>query len=220
MNPFPNIPFQTLANGSVGQPYSQIITITGGTAPFQWSVYNGPIVTGWRVAGSVPDGLTLDVNTGTVSGTPTSGGTWAFDVLATDATGVSVDNGFTSIRIDSSATTANAVPWLNQPLMPTAISPGSALFTLHASGTGFASGATIDFNHAPLATTFVDSEHLSAIVPAANVASAGTASVTVTNPAPGGGRSNVVYFPVHASQATVNFVNAPNSPLKIFGPLA
>ncbi len=220
VNPYPLIPAQKLPNGLVGQAYSQIIAVTGGTAPFLWSVYNGPILTGWRVGGSVPDGLTFDVNTGTVSGTPTGGGTWVFEALVTDAAGVSVDNGFMSIQIDSSATTANAVPWLNQPLVPTAILPGSASFTLHVSGTGFASGATIDFNNAPLATTFVDSEHLSAIVPATNVASAGTGSVTVTNPAPGGGRSNVVYFPVQASQATVNFVNAPNSTLQIYGALA
>jgi hypothetical protein len=71
VNPNPQIPFQTLANGTVGTPYSQTIALTGGTPPFQWSVYDGPVITGWRVGGAVPDGLTLDPSTGTISGTPT-----------------------------------------------------------------------------------------------------------------------------------------------------
>lgn len=61
----------------------------------------------------------------------------------------------------------------------------------------------------------MDGEHLSASVPATNVANAGTASVTVVNPGPGGGASNIVYFPVASPQTTISFVNAANSPLPI-----
>jgi hypothetical protein len=74
-------------------------------------------------------------------------------------------------------------------------------------------------NRTPLGTTFVDSEHLTAMVPAADVASAGTAAVTVVNPGPGSGPSNVVYFQVDAPEATVNFANATNSPLQVPEPL-
>src|ERR1700722_658052 len=49
VNPDPQIPFQTLANGSVGEAYSQAITLNGGSSPFQWSVYDGPILTGFEV---------------------------------------------------------------------------------------------------------------------------------------------------------------------------
>ena len=56
VNPYPQIPIQqTLANGSVGTPYSQVIALTGGTPPFQWSVYDGPIETGYEVGGAVMD---------------------------------------------------------------------------------------------------------------------------------------------------------------------
>ncbi len=219
VNLYPQIPFQSLANGAVGTPYSQIIALTGGTPPFQWSIYNGPIATGYQVGGTVPDGLKLDVNSGTVSGTPTGGGTWYFDAVVTDATGVTVDNGFMSIQINPTGARENPVPFLNQPLAPTAVPPGASGFTLSVSGTGFVPGATIDFNRAPLATTFVDHGHLTATVPAANVASAMTAGVRVVNPGPGGGPSNVVHFQVGAPEATVSFANAPNSPLPIYFPL-
>lgn len=214
VNPYPLMPSQTLANGTVGVPYSQPIQLTGGTAPFQWSVYDGKIDTGSDVGGAVPAGLTLDATTGTISGTPTGAGTWYFEATATDA-----DSAFAyyplSIQINPAGpVTANAVPYLNQPLVPTAVAPGGNGLTLHVSGTGFVSGATVDFDGTPLATTFVDSEHLSALVPATDVANAQTASVTVVNSAPGGGSSNAVYFEVGAQATTVSFANAPNSPLQ------
>lgn len=214
VNPTPQIPFQTLPSGSVGTAYSQTIALTGGTPPFQWSVYDGPIITGYAVGGAVPDGLTLNPSHGVVSGTPTGGGTWYFEATVTDATGAIAINGALNIQINSTAAPGNPVPFLNQPLVPTAVSPGAAEFTIHASGTGFVAGATIDFNHAPLTTTFVDSEHLTATVPAGNVAGAGTATITVVNPSPGGGSSNVVYFQVGAPESTVSFVNPANSPLQ------
>jgi hypothetical protein len=218
VNPYLQIPFQTLASGSVGTPYGQTIALTGGTPPFQWSVYNGPIITGWSVGGAVPDGLKLDSNSGTISGTPTVGGTWYFEAVVTDATGMTVHNGFLTIQINSTGALENPVPFLNQSLVPTAVSPGTSGLTLSVSGTGFVSGATINFNRAPLAATFVDTEHLTAIVPAVDAASERTAAVTVVNPGPGGGPSNVVYFQVAAPEATVNFANAANSPLQISEP--
>ncbi|HXZ10908.1 MAG TPA: FG-GAP-like repeat-containing protein [Candidatus Sulfotelmatobacter sp.] len=215
VEPFLQIPFQNLPNGSVGAPYSQPIVFMGGTAPFQWSIYDGPIPTGFRVGGAVPDGLALNTATGVISGTPTGAGTWYFEASVTDAEGASVANPFLSIQINPAAPPENPVPFLNQPLLPTAVSPGSAGFTLGVSGTGFVPGATIDWNGTPLSTTFGDRGHLTAMVGAGNVASAGTALVTVVNPAPGGGSSNIVNFQVGAPETTVTFANAPGSPLPI-----
>src|SRR5580692_2172260 len=83
VNPLPQIPIQSIRNGTVGVAYNQTIGLTGGTAPFQWSVYDGPIETGHNVGGSIPNGLTLDTETGTVSGTPTAAGTWYFEATVT-----------------------------------------------------------------------------------------------------------------------------------------
>lgn len=114
VNPYPQIPLQTLAPGSVGAAYSQTIALIGGTPPFQWSVYDGPIITGYEVGGSVPDGLQLNATTGTVSGTPTGAGTWYFEATATDATGAFAFNGILSIHINPTGAAGNPVPFLNQ----------------------------------------------------------------------------------------------------------
>src|SRR6202044_2410447 len=60
----------------------------------------------------------------------------------------------------------NPVPLINQPLVPDAIAPGGAGFTLTVNGTGFVSGAVVNWNHSVLATTFVKNSQLTASVPA------------------------------------------------------
>jgi hypothetical protein len=90
----------------------------------------------------------------------------------------------------------NPGPFVNQPLVPDAVAPGGPDFTLTVNGTGFVSGAVVDWNGNPLATQFVSRSQLTATVPAADIATASTALVTVVNPAPGGGRSNLAFLPV------------------------
>ncbi len=90
----------------------------------------------------------------------------------------------------------NAVPLVSQPLVPDAAAPGGAAFVLTVNGSGFLSSSVVNWNGAALTTTFVSASQLTAAVPATNIATAGTASVTVTSPAPGGGTSNPVAFSV------------------------
>jgi hypothetical protein len=92
----------------------------------------------------------------------------------------------------------NPVPFVDQPLVPTSSLPGGPSFTLTVNGTGFVSGAMVKWNGTALSTTLVSSSQLKAAVPASNIAAAATASVTVFNPAPGGGTSSVAFFPVSA----------------------
>jgi len=94
------------------------------------------------------------------------------------------------------AQTSNPLPLINQPLVPDATAPGGPQFTLTVNGTGFVSNSIVNWNGSPLATTFVSGSQLTAVVPAADVATASTGWVTVVNPAPGGGASNMAFFTV------------------------
>ena len=76
----------------------------------------------------------------------------------------------------------NPVPFVNQPLVPSAVAPGGPSFTLTLNGTGFVSGSTVNWNGVALATTVVSSSQLTATVPTGNIANAGTVSITVTTP--------------------------------------
>ena len=64
-------------SAGVGTPFSQGFSISGGVAPYRWSLYRG----------SLPPGLVLNSQTGQISGTPTAGGTFAFGLEATDSQG-------------------------------------------------------------------------------------------------------------------------------------
>jgi len=90
---------------------------------------------------------------------------------------------------------AQAVPFVNQPLSPSAANPGGAAFTLNVSGTGFASNAVVNWNGSARTTTFVSSSKVQAAILATDVAKAGTATVTVTNPT-NGSVSNPVFFSI------------------------
>ena len=71
----PSITTDTLPDGKVGEAYSQTLTATG-TAPITWSIDGG-----------LPADLSLNVNTGEISGTPTADGTAKFTVKATNSAG-------------------------------------------------------------------------------------------------------------------------------------
>jgi YVTN family beta-propeller protein len=66
----------TLLNGAVGAPYGQTLAVSGGTAPYNFTIS----------AGALPAGLTLGATTGTIAGVPAGPtGPAAFTVHATDS---------------------------------------------------------------------------------------------------------------------------------------
>jgi hypothetical protein len=84
-------------------------------------------------------------------------------------------------------------------LAPVSVAAGLSSFTLSVSGNGFVAASAIRWNGATLATTFIGPAQLTASVPAADIASAGNADVTVVNPVPGGGTSNAATFTINGS---------------------
>jgi hypothetical protein len=90
---------------------------------------------------------------------------------------------------------SNPAPTLTS-LSPNSVIAGGAAFTLAVTGANFVPGSVVRWNGADRTTTFVNTTQLTAAILASAVASAGAASVTVVNPAPGGGVSNALNFTI------------------------
>ena len=91
----PTITTSSLPDGKVGEAYSQTLTATG-TAPITWSIDGG-----------LPAGLSLNADTGEISGTPTAEGTATFTVKATNSAGSNTKE--LSITIAKAAPTEHTI---------------------------------------------------------------------------------------------------------------
>lgn len=102
----------------------------------------------------------------------------------------------------SSAWAQNPVPSISTPLFPESLAPGGPSFVVTVNGSGFVATSLVEWNGAALPTTFVSSGQLKANVPSANIASPGTAWITVSN---GGVTSNAGYFEITNATTSVSF---------------
>lgn len=118
----------SLPNGTVAVAYNQTIISTGGASPYSYSIS----------AGSLPAGLTLSP-TGTLTGTPTAGGTFNFTVSATDSS--SSPGPFTGSKAYSLVI---APPTINLPLKSF---PNATLNTAYSDNLDAASGGTSPYNY-------------------------------------------------------------------------
>jgi hypothetical protein len=90
---------------------------------------------------------------------------------------------------------SNPVPSVTS-MAPASAVPGGAGFTLAVTGANFTAASVVRWNGSDRATTFVSSTQLTAVIPAVDIAAAGTAQVTVFNPTPGGGTSSALTFTI------------------------
>lgn len=102
----------------------------------------------------------------------------------------------------------HAVPYVNQPLDPASVAPWGPGFVLTVNGTGFVPGATVNWNGTALSTSYVSGSRLAVHVSKWHAFWPQTAAITVTNPAPGGGTSNTVYFTVTEPTRSVAFTRS------------
>jgi hypothetical protein len=65
----------TLPDGVRGSSYTAALALSGGQAPYTWSI----------ASGKLPPGLIVNPSTGVISGTPTRRGTWSFTVKVVDS---------------------------------------------------------------------------------------------------------------------------------------
>jgi subtilisin family serine protease len=114
----------SLPNGAVGRAYSTTLSASGGTPPYTWTE-----------SGSLPPGLALSTN-GTLSGTPTTAGTWNFVAQVTDTHSASATQAL-SISVNSPSAAAitlvqaasgqaSGVPSISQ-TFPSANTPGNLI---------------------------------------------------------------------------------------------
>ena len=84
-------------------------------------------------------------------------------------------------------------------LVPDNAAAGSVGFVLTVNGSNFVPQSVVQWNGANRVTTYVGATQLQTTLTAADLATAGTASVTVLTPAPGGGTSGTLTFTITAS---------------------
>lgn len=88
----PSITTPALSNGAVNIAYSDFVQGSGGTLPYVWGVL-----------GSLPTGLSINIATGEISGTPTVAGLYSFTIVLQDNNG-NIDSENYTIKIGSGTT--------------------------------------------------------------------------------------------------------------------
>jgi hypothetical protein len=122
--------------------------------------------------------------------------TWSKLPITFSSSSVSLD-----LSVPDNSIPNNPTPTLTG-INPSSAVAGSSSFTLTVSGSSFISGSIVKWNGTALTTTFVNASQLTAVVPATNISTAGTATVTVFNPTPGGGTSSGISFTITSAVPT------------------
>jgi hypothetical protein len=105
----------------------------------------------------------------------------------------------------------NPVPFIDLPTAPSAAVPGGSGFMLTVNGAGFVNGSVVNWNGSARVTTFVSAAQVTAVILVSDIATASTASITVSNPAPGGGTSNPSLFEVSNPLGSPQFTTIPQN---------
>jgi hypothetical protein len=82
-------------------------------------------------------------------------------------------------------------------LSPNSTTAGGDAFALTVTGADFVPSSLVRWNGADRTTTYVSATVLTAAIPASDISTAGTASVTVYTPTPGGGTSQPLTFTIN-----------------------
>ena len=178
LSPQPVVQAQDAA-GNLGYNYQQAVTVSLATNPA------GGTLTGTKVVTATH-------------------GTAAFTNLAIDKIGSGYTLSATALGL-TAATSASfdvrALPPVLAGLSPDHATAGSGPLSLAVSGTGFAPEARVQWNGATRPTTYTAATALMAQVEAADLATPGTAAVTVLNP--DGQTSNGLAFTIRPQPAEV-----------------
>ncbi len=127
----------TLPTPVLTQAYAQTVATSGGTAPVTFAV----------TAGALPAGLSLNTNTGAITGTPTAAGTSSFTLTATDTNAITASRAY-SVTIAAAlavTTTSLPTPVLTQAYAQTvATSGGTAPVTFAVTAGALPAGLSLN----------------------------------------------------------------------------
>ena len=189
------------ASGKITMQFDR--TTGASTITIKHAKYGSDATTTWGLWYSTNSGSTWTQTGSSVSTTTTTlatatftvniSGTIRFDIRKSD--GTTNRTNIDDIAINDYATSNNPVP-VASTLSPSSAIAGGAVFTLTVTGSNFISSSAVKWNGTALTTTYVSATQLTAPVPAANITTVGTASVTVFNTTPGGGTSSALTFTI------------------------
>jgi len=173
---------------------------TVGTAGLSLTVTGSGFVNGSTVRWNGTDLVTAYVNATTLNAAVPAGSLAAAALVSVTVFSPTPGGGISSAATFSVNNPAPAVTALT----PGATGAAGAAFTLTVDGTGFVDGAVVRWNGSDRTTTFVSATRVTAAILASDVLTQGTATVTVFNPAPGGGQSAGQSFTVGAAVLTAS----------------
>jgi hypothetical protein len=140
--------------------------------------------------------------------------------FAVDHTTNYSSNAVTEQELVGSCPTTNPAPSIVS-LSPGSLSAGVAPQVLTINGSGFLSSSTVTFNGGAHTPTFVSGSQITISLTSVDLATTGTFPVVVTNPTPGGGPSNTVYFtvitpPIGSVTISPTSATVPEGAIKVF----
>jgi len=100
-----------------------------------------------------------------------------------------------------SPTIQNPLPTIST-ITPNTTKAGVGDFTITILGTNFISSTVVQLENQSLATTYISSTQLTAVIPSQQILNAGAPKITVVSPTPGGGTSNSLVFTITAVLVT------------------
>ena len=181
-------------------------TQPGGTTQVDDLFTSQPVVTVQDVYGNINSGTARNITLaiGTNPGSGILGGTTTAAVNTSTAqapfTDLSINKagtGYTLVASSSGLSNGTSSPFdISNPaptldaISPSQICAGGGDFTLTVSGTNFNSQSVVKINGSVRTTSCLNSTLLTATILSSDIGSAGTPSITVINPAPGGGNSS------------------------------